>query len=258
MFSISNNYNVINKNELELFNIDYKFFSFYKHYSQNNPALFIDFKNNVRYSILCIKKLLLFKEKNIIFNSSSNGKNIKYIISNFPEEIPDALKAIEINNKKDLYTFVYEQTCNKLDKIWKKYNPCNFCNQICAASKENPVYLKPDGCCARAFDLSLLKKRKIFTKDSIHPCKYLGKTNGCTTQNLSCKFFICNYIKKNKLIQINPKHLILFQSFFSEKQKLILTFNYFHKKEELINKLLENNNDSIFWYSLKQKYFIDD
>ena len=76
-------------------------------------------------------------------------------------------------------------------------------------------------------------------------------------RNISCKLFVCNYLKKEKLFNIDIKDFILIQSFFNKKQQLILKQNFFKSKEEILNKLLEENNESLFIYYLRNNYRID-
>ena len=237
--------------------IPFTSFSLTKKYPQNNSALLIDFKNDLKFATRCIKKLIQLKNKNINFQTVSNGKNIKYILSHYNQAILDSLIAIEIEDPKERCIFTYEKFCDELDAVWKKYNPCHFCNDLCAAAKTDKRYSKPDGCCAVTFDLILLKKG-FFTKDSFYPCPHLGKTNGCTTQNSACKMFACRYIKKNNLIPLKPKQSLMYQCFFNPKQRLILSNNFFKTKEQLIDKLLEIDHTPLWYYSFRFKYLILD
>ena len=232
-------------------------FGLNKKYDKENPALRIDFKNRLGYSILSIKKLIKLKEKNVSFGSTYQGKTIKYIISNYSPEIIDCLKAIEIQDKRERTTFLYEKLCDELDAVWKKFNPCNFCNGICAAGKTDKRYSGPDGCCAKAFDLSFWKEPfAVLTQSKFFPCPYLGEKDGCTTQNAACKLFVCNYIKKNHLIELNPHEFIIYEACFSQKQRLILTYNFFRNKEQLLDKLLEEDRTPYYFYSSRMKYLI--
>ena len=52
---------------------------------------------------------------------------MKYVISNYNDAILDALKAIEIVNLKEKYTFIYDSVFKQLNDICsKKKNYCNF------------------------------------------------------------------------------------------------------------------------------------
>ena len=53
------------------------------------------------------------------------------------------------------------------------------------------------------------------------------------------------------------KDFILVQSFFNKKQQLILKYNFFKSKEEILNKLLEENNEPLIIYYLHSKYRIN-
>ena len=79
---------------------------------------------------------------------------------------------------------------------------------------------------------------------------------GCTTQNISCKIFVCKYIKEKSSFNINIKDFLLFEAFFNKKQKLILKFNFFKSREEIIDKLTEKNNSFYLLYRLKMKFLI--
>ena len=181
-----------------------------------------------------------------------SGKKIKYIISNYNDDVLIALKALFINNSKEQYIFLYDNIFKNLDNLWNQSNPCKFCNNICFASKNHKTAHKENGCCY-SFDYS----KNIFKFiDNVKVCKYLGKEKRCTTENISCKFFVCNYLKKNKIFNIDIKDYLLVQAFFNNKQKLILKYNYFKSKEEILEKLNEKDNTPFIIYYLFSKYRI--
>ena len=233
-------------------NIQYITFDMNIEYSNSNPAIKIDFKNDYEYSINCIKKLLELEEKNIIFSTQYNNFNLKYIISNYSDEVVQALKAICIKNYRERITFLYNSLVKSLDEIWNTQNPCKFRNNICIASKNNCTAHKENGCCY-SFEYS---KNPLVFINNIHLCKHLSENKRCTTQNISCKLFVCKYLKKEKILNISIHDFLLINSFFNEKQQLILQYNFFRTKEEIIDKLLEKDTTPFFFFYWCSKYRI--
>lgn len=252
MVLIDNNGNLINDKNISSYNINSIDLAFNYKYNKNNPALKIIFSENIEYNIKCIKKIIQLIENDIFFSTNFKGINIKFILENDNNEIINAIKAINISNLKEKYIFIYDCIFNDLDILWNSANPCKFCNNVCIASKHNRTAHKENGCCY-SFDYS----KNIFKFiDNVKLCKYLGKDKKCTTKNISCKLFVCNYLKKNNLFQIKMQDNLLIQSFFTNKQKLILKYNFFRSKEEIIDKLLEKDKTPFLIYYINSYYRI--
>lgn len=101
-------------------NFDIVDFDFDTKFDSQNPALKIDFRNDLKYGIKCIKKLSSLKKSNIDFCTNFKDYKVKYVISNYNDSILDALKAIEIDDLKEKYTFIYDSVFKQLDDIWSK------------------------------------------------------------------------------------------------------------------------------------------
>ena len=200
----------------------------------------------------CVKKLIQLENNKKIYLSDFKNKNLKYIISNYNDDIIIALRALCISDIKERYTFVYDSIFKALDKIWKKENPCEFCDNKCIATREEKFFNQENGCCY-SFDYttSLFSPYFITNKKQ---CQYLKENKSCATQNMSCKLHICHYLKKYKHFNLDIDNNLLFQSFFSKKQQLVLKYNHFHSKEELIDKLLEDDKTPFFVYYTQNKY----
>ena len=192
------------------------------------------------------------QEQGINFSTPYNNNNIKFIINNYPQDVIPALKALSIDNRKKRYTFLYDVSFNSLDLLWNKQNPCKFCNDICIASRNHQSNHVENGCCY-SFQYSRNPLKFI---ENIQVCQYLGNDKKCKTQNLSCKCFVCNYLKRNHIFDINMNDFLLIQVFFNYKQRLILKYNFFKSKEEILEKLLEENNYPTFIYYLRNMYRI--
>lgn len=248
-----NDNNIILDSSDKISQIDSTDFNFNRrNYNKSNYALKIDFMNNFKYSIKCIKKLQKLVDNGIDFSSNYNGLNVKFIISNYSNDVIDALKSLYIRNLKDKYTFIYDKTFHTLDLLWKKTNPCNFCNNTCIASRNHWTNHTENGCC---YSFEYCNSPFEFIKN-IQLCKYLGSNKQCLTQNISCKFFVCDYLKKNNIFNIHMKDFLLVQAFFNHKQLLVLKYNFFRSKEEIINKLLEVNHFPFLFYYSKNMYRI--
>ena len=219
MVLIDNNGNLIDEKNISFNNINY--INFDNKYNKDNPALKISFNKNTESNVEYIKKLIQLQENNVHFLTNFNDVNIKYILENANDEIINAIKAMHISNIKEKYTFIYDSIFHDLDILWNSANPCKFCNNVCIASKNKKAAHDENGCCY-SFDYS---KNLFKFIDNVKLCKYLGKDKKCTTQNISCKLFVCNYLKKNNIFQINMKDNLLIQSFFNKKQHLILKYN---------------------------------
>ena len=244
--------NIIENPSANFANIECVEFNINKKYNHINPALKINFTSNISENVKFIKRLLHFQKLNIDFVTECNGFQIKYILSNCNDDLLIAIKATFISDTKDRYLYLYDNIFKSLDTLWKKSNPCKFCNDVCIASKNHKAAHKENGCCY-SFDYS----KSIFKFiDDVKVCKYLGEDKRCATENISCKFFVCNYLRKNNLFNIHMKDYLLVQAFFNNKQKLILKYNFFKSKEEILEKLVENDNTPFFIYYLHGNYRI--
>ena len=238
----------MNKNAIKLSKI-------FKSKVSKYPAIKICFRKDIKYNIYCIKKLIKLNQNNIEFGTNYKGLTVKYILSNTNLEIISALKALEIKNKKEQYTFIYNNLCQQLDDIWSEKNPCNFCNNICIVNRERLASFTENGCCY-SFNYSKGFVNLVDDTTPVKTCKYIEPQKGCTTKNLPCKIFACKFVTKKFNFKINTKNLLLFEAFFNSKQKLILKYNFFKSDTEIIEKLLEKNNMPYLIYRLRMKFII--
>ena len=64
-------------------NFDIVEFDLNKKFKTGHYAISIDFRNDVKYSIKCIKKLISLKKSNIDFCTDFKDYKVKYVISNY-------------------------------------------------------------------------------------------------------------------------------------------------------------------------------
>lgn len=68
--------------------------------------------------------------------------------------------------------------------------------------------------------------------------------------------FTCDYLKKTESFDIKLNDFLLVMAFFNLKQRLILKYNYFNSKEEIIDKLLEKSKMPLALYYYYDYYRI--
>lgn len=104
MINLNENFVLIDAKDCPA-NLEYIDFDFKKKYSQINSALKINFSSDINYNTMCIKQLQYLENKNIKFCSKFGNYNVKYIISNYNQNIISGLKAISISNIKKNMNF---------------------------------------------------------------------------------------------------------------------------------------------------------
>lgn len=82
-------------------------------------------ENLIELKKLCSKFELTYT------SSIQESEHTKYI-----SDIETALKALEITDKKEQYTLIYENVCNYLDNQFRENNICDFKNDKCIANRE--------------------------------------------------------------------------------------------------------------------------
>jgi len=143
--------------------------------------------------------------------------NINYFIN----DLFHLITAACIKDVKMRYSYVYDLVSYELDRRFNDYNLCDFQDNICVSKRNLIGKIDKDklcyGCC--------------YTKDRI--CPYF-KNQKCTIKSLSCKFFICRYLKK-KGINYKPFDFLLIKHFFRKFNVFILSDFLYTPKEEVLN-----------------------
>ena len=206
----------------------------------NNETIILVFNNNPTYNKKIIKQFITKKDK-----------TKAVVIKNYNEEIIAILKAIYIEDDSKRYSYIYDEACKLLDNKWNNCFPCKFCNNKCIASQNGFMDKEYDGCCYSF-------KRKKFGKVKKSKCKFLDKNKKCITKNISCKLFTCNYLKKNTSFNTSYDDYLLLTLFFNKKQKLIIKYNFFKTREQILIKLKEKNYKPYILYLLSFDFVIKD
>ncbi len=151
------------------------------------------------------RKLFFYKRffyKKVIFKVDTNYKEIKPIIT-----------ALNIKNRRQRITYIYDEACAQIDNHYQNKNICGFKNNMCYVQQK----LKngtTNGCCRF--------------------CKYQSN-KGCTTKNLTCKLFTCSEVEKRcQIIQFEDLKIL---KILSLRDRIILKSDYFSKREDVINDL---------------------
>ena len=215
---------IINENSQDFAGLNINTLTWSKLKDSNEKLILkIDFaKINHKHYKSLLRKLFRIKKRatrsNIFFGIEGNTTTLLgYIINHDPNnqkqiDFIHGINAIFHNNLYDMYNYIYDITCDYLDFQFASNNWCNFQNNICAAGRKM-------GCCRK-----------------LRLCKHL-KNNSCSTRCISCKLFTCPYLWKQG-VQLKLEDILLLNTFFSKRQKNVLTLSVFNTKEILMRRLL--------------------
>lgn len=140
-------------------------------------------------------------------------KNTEFIYNGEIQEIKDIIEALNKKTRLQMLAYIYDKSCEQIDKKFEGENICGFqCNQCIAQRKHN--LKEKNGCC--------------------RVCR-LQTSTGCPSKNLTCKLFFCDEVK-NKYEVITFKDLKLLK-LLTRRQRLILKFDLFSTREEVLTDL---------------------
>lgn len=163
------------------------------------------------------------------------------------DSIEDVKKVLKYDKIEDRYNFIYDRICEIIDNKFRENNYCDFKNDKCIANREDKVKHTEMGCCYEFIN------NKIYYKH-LGICKYM-KDRKCSEKCITCKLFTCDYLKE-KGIKFSSKDFLMVKCFFNKKQEDIITYNFFKKKSEIIEKLLEKSKLPYYIYFALQKHII--
>lgn len=207
--------------DFELSNIS-KVFKKYRY-----PIIKCDLEKNIRKleKAYYLNKKQNKDNKNIIllyknYNGSNKQKDILKILSK-------AVILIQIEDKKERISKVYDFLCEYLENDIKLLKYCDFRNSACVAQRDKindkrtfPKYEK-DGCCH-----SYLSPNK---------CEYLNKDNSCDITCISCRAFVCKYLQERGQ-GYNFFNSVIFRCFCSPLNNKDFVWNFFQPKGFILKK----------------------
>lgn len=198
-----------------------------------------------------LKKYLIKYNITVKYNVNLGNKildnlndNSNYLLYN----LIHSLIAISFNTKKEKYEYLYDIVCDYLDKQFEEKNLCDFKDGKCIANRTGQTMHKDNGCCYNV---------KYIGHLDFKVSGYCSKLSerGCTIKCISCKFFTCKYYQKQG-ISFEPKTIFLIKNFFTKSQILILKYNIYRTKDEIINKLLSGKLLPYFLSLATKSYYI--
>ncbi len=149
-----------------------------------NKIIYYNKENiNKFYKRIWIYKVICALRKKIILNYC--GKEYKSI-KTCPKDIVEVLKCIEIlneRNKKKRLELVYDYTCEYLDNEFLGKNLCGFKNDMCACNRHKHKDKRRSSCCESGRTKTICDK-------------FDNKNKECTIKSISCKLFVCPYLRK--------------------------------------------------------------
>ena len=170
--------------------------------------------------------LKLRDRKNINYTLDCKNKNIDSLTK---KQVNILIKALNIKNKKDRLSYIYDASCDLLDNDFYPKNVCNFKNNKCMHDRKHSTV--GDGCCS---------------DDNGNKCMYLVN-HRCSVKCLACKFHMCYMIKNH----YKPRDILVMKYLLNWKQRIMCYLNFFMTKEEVMNDLLRNS--IILWTFRKNK-----
>ena len=193
-----------------------------------------------------LSKLIKYYKKhniNIGFNSSSNDLYFSNVMTNskdLNDDISNILISNLYNNLYNKYTYIYDVVCDKLDQNFIINNFCDFKDNKCIANRDSDNIERDNGCCH-----SFIRNKNIphsKTTEELTLCKHLNEDKHCNIKSISCKFFVCQYLK-NRGIYFDILDNFLLRSIFNRKQLDVIHINFFKSEEEIIKKLIKVKNN---------------
>ncbi len=151
--------------------------------------------------------------RKLFFYKSFIFKKTHFTVETNFEEVKPIINALNIKKRKERIIYIYDETCNQIDKHYQNKNICGFKNNKCYVQQklQNGTI---NGCCRM--------------------CLYQS-TKGCTTKNLTCKLFTCSEVEKRcKVIKFDDLKILNLLSF---RNRMILKSDYFSKREDVIKDL---------------------
>ena len=126
-------------------------------------------------------------------------------------------------NKRKQYKMILEYLYLYAFEKFKNNNYCDFVNNQCIANRLGKSVHKSNGCCYQ-------HKKGL--------CKYLVN-NSCSIECISCQLFMCDYLQK-KIKSLEIDKIFPLKKVFNKKQRDIIKYSFFKKKEEILELLISN------------------
>ena len=156
--------------------------------------------NNNFYNMLFLYKSGFYK--NVLFKTEEDDYQFNGMV-----------EALNKKNKKERIKYIYDFSCEMIDKYNDGKNICGFKNNICRYHQEIGCKIQ-NGCC------------KL--------CSYQS-SKGCITANLSCKLFYCKAVIKNcNVLKYKDLKILKLLSF---RRRIIARYEFFSTREQILQDL---------------------
>ena len=184
------------------------------------------------------KKIEHFRKKHksigININNDKYISNVKTVSKDLDDDISNIVISSIYDTLYDRYQYIYDRVCDKLDENFVVNNFCNFENDVCIANRDSDNIERTNGCC-HSF-LRNFYVEPAHSTEELTQCKYL-QNKRCQIKNISCKFFVCGYLKKRG-IYFDILDNFLLRATMTRKQLEVVHINFFKPEEEILNKLV--------------------
>ncbi|MBQ9833722.1 MAG: hypothetical protein IJO33_00835 [Bacilli bacterium] len=161
-------------------------------------------KNNInkfykKINWLKLQRLIGYKIYISYNNEEYSGEEKKY-----PEEIEvliNILKILNASTKYERLNIVYDISCDYLDNEFRNKNLCGFKNDMCECNRNKPKDKQVYSCCTG-------------TTTRILCDKFDKKLKTCKIKSISCKLFVCPYLRFQKKIKFPIKKIPYLHYFY--------------------------------------------
>ncbi len=139
------------------------------------------------------------------------------------DQIKKAIHIIKIKDKKEQFSYIYDEIYNYLDEDFISNKYCDFINDKCIAQRHLVLYPmnRKDGCCFM----------------QIRKCNHLHEHGVCDVKCLACRLFSCPYLSK-KGVGYWASDFVLLKAFLNKNQRKQLIFDFYKDKDSVLEKVL--------------------
>lgn len=199
--------------------------------SDNFNSRYIIDKDKIKF-----KQMIKFYSK-IVELIENHKINEKYLFYTSEDELDETEKSmlnelstlvqiINIKDKKEKVSKIYDIICDRMHKEAVMLNYCNFIDNKCATMRYTDGFpnSKENGCCSNTY------------MDKGKNCRYLKEDHSCSICSISCRVFTCKYLQDRGIDHALWQYPLIDCTMGKIKKQRIV-FSFFTPKEEMMKKL---------------------
>ena len=193
-------------------------------------------KNKSKKNILGFDISKINRNEKKTKNENFYFANVYTSFTDLNNDISHILMSNIHENLYNKYTYIYDTVCDKLDQNFIVNNFCKFENDKCIANRDSNNIEKDNGCCHSFVRGKNEPHHK--TTEELELCTYLGEDKKCQIKCISCKFFVCQYLK-DRGVYIDILDNFILRAVLNKKQLDVIHINFFKTEDQIVNKLVK-------------------